>query len=563
MSSQSNFRSRARGGLSTVFNYIWAPRLQGSSATLPTSHPLSALSQTTPHITVSSPGGSPTPQKSPPSSPVPSAGATPVATASGACTASSSNINPSSSGISVSSCTISPSTASIREARPIPASDVNRYKRKRIIPQTKDPVFIEPGNKVFEDKPPSSRWKPLVHPEGSLYYYDSTCRIYTDADLSKPSTLSAIEAFADKLYNDAQTNPNIDITSKTELVVEDIDDATCGYYFVEQDTRCIFWLERFDAESLFDNIRRVRNMGHIKYAIEAQYWAHLTPVVLDELKQMIMHAAAVTITSVTSVAPFERDELEKMLDLVKEIEGTSSGKVCLNHLLSARFMSEFIKAKFFNFCGQPGARLDSDQTIYFKGHDHQSLLFIVASLLLFGAPHTHQEDLKKIWVDRIINRVLWNQFIGKLNDEWAGLALSATVILNANVAFLAIPSVQDTAKLLSYLSVVCSIAVVLLVLLLVRQNQKKDCERAVTLLKYVSQSFFDMEALAITYSLPYGLLMWALLCFAAGFGNLIFGTEGQWTRGAVGFAGSLVVCFVALVAQIGRHQISSEDEETM
>jgi hypothetical protein len=81
--------------------------------------------------------------------------------------------------------------------------------------------------------------------------------------LSKPSTLSAIEAFADKLYNDARTDPNIDITSKTELVVEDIDENTCGYYFVEQDTRCIFWLERFDAESLFDNIRRVRNMGHI------------------------------------------------------------------------------------------------------------------------------------------------------------------------------------------------------------------------------------------------------------------------------------------------------------
>lgn len=454
---------------------------------------------------------------------------------------------------------------------PIPASDVNRYKRKRIIPQTKDRVFIEPGNKVFEDKPPSSRWKPLAHPEGSLYYYDSTCRIYTDADLSKPSTLSAIDAFADKLYNDAQTNPNIGITSKTELVVEDIDEATCGYYFVEQDTRCIFWLERFDAESLFENIRRVRNMGHIKYAIEAQYWAHcelfphenrVTPAVLEELKQIIMHAAAVTITSVTSVAPFERDELEKMLDLVNGIEGTLEGEFTHTRCVVARFMSEFIKAKFFNFCGQPGARLDSDQTIYFKDHDHhQSLLFIIASLLLFGAPHTHQEDLKKIWVDRIINRVLWNQFIGKLNDEWAGLALSATVILNANVAFLAIPSVQDTAKLLSYLSVACSIAVVLLVLLLVRQNQKKDCERAVTLLKYVSRSFFGIEALAIMYSLPYGLLMWALLSFAAGFGDLIFGTEGQWTRVTVGFTGSLVVCFVALVLQIGRHQIPDDEED--
>lgn len=423
-------------------------------------------------------------------------------------------------------------------------------------------MLIEPGNKVFEDKPPSGRWTPLAHPEGALYYYDSTSRIYTDADLSKPSTLSAIEAFADQLYNDAQTNTNVDITSATELVIEDIDENTCGYYFVERDTRCIFWLESFDAHSLFENVRRVRNMGHIKYAIEAQYWIHcelfphenrVTPVILEELKQMIMHAAAVTITSVTSVAPFERDELEKMLGLVMNIEGTLEGQFTHTRCVVARFMSEFIKAKFFNFCGQPGARLDSDQTIYFKDHEHQSLLFIIASLLLFGAPRTHQEELKMIWVDRIINRVLWNQFIGKLNDEWAGLALSATVILNANVAFLAIPSMQDIARLLSYLSVACSIAVVLLVLLLVRQNQKRDCERAVTLLAYVSQSFLGTETLAITYSLPYGLLMWALLCFAAAFGNLIFATGSQWMSGAVAFAGLLVVCFVVLVARIGRH----------
>jgi hypothetical protein len=54
----------------------------------------------------------------------------------------------------------------------------------------------------------------------------------------------------------------------------------------------------------------------------------------------------------------------------------------------------------------------------------------------------------------------------------------------------------------------------------------------------------------------------SLLSFAAGFGDLIFGTESQWIRGAVGFAASLVVCFVALVAQIGKHQISAEDEES-
>ncbi|KIK36670.1 hypothetical protein CY34DRAFT_16240 [Suillus luteus UH-Slu-Lm8-n1] len=469
----------------------------------------------TPHITISGPGGgSLTPQKSPPS-PAPSTSATSVATASGACVTPNSNLNTSSSAVSVSSCTTPSSTTSTRKAQPIPPSDVNRYDRKRTVPRTKDHVFIKPGKKVFEDPPPSSRWEPIAHPEGALYYYDETRRIYTDADLSRPSTLSAIDAFADQVYNDARADPDVEITTKTELVVEDIDESTCGYYFVEQDTRCVFWLERFDAELLFENIRGVKNMGHISNMLLKLSTGEVQLSSDYLLSEILMFVdLTVTITSVTSVAPFEREELEKMLDLVMNIdgsfgEGTLDGKFTHTRCVVARFMSEFIKAKFFNFCGQPGARLDSDQTIYSKGRDHQSLLFIISSLLLFGAPRTNREDLKVIWVDRIINRVLWNQFIGKLNDEWTGLALSATVILNANVAFLAIPSVQDVARLLSYLSVASSIAVVLLVLLLVRQNQKKDCEGAVTLLSRVSQSFFDTEVLAITYSLPYGLLMWA------------------------------------------------------
>lgn len=88
-------------------------------------------------------------------------------------------------------------------------------------------------------------------------------RTYTDADLSLPSTLTAIEAISDQLYHSARANPNIELTSKTELVIEDIDKNTCGYYFVEPDTRCIFWLDRFNATRILRHVRRVQNMGHI------------------------------------------------------------------------------------------------------------------------------------------------------------------------------------------------------------------------------------------------------------------------------------------------------------
>jgi len=81
--------------------------------------------------------------------------------------------------------------------------------------------------------------------------------------LSRSSTLTAIEAIADQIYHKAKDDPNMGVTDRTELVIEDINEKTCGYYFVEPDKRCIFWIERFDATPIFGHVRRVRNMGHI------------------------------------------------------------------------------------------------------------------------------------------------------------------------------------------------------------------------------------------------------------------------------------------------------------
>jgi hypothetical protein len=52
----------------------------------------------------------------------------------------------------------------------------------------------------------------------------------------------------------------------------------------------------------------------------------------------------------------------------------------------------------------------------------------------------------------------------------------------------------------------------------------------------------------------------SLLCFAAAFGDLIFGTENQWTRVVVGCAGLVVIGLVVLVMRMGKQQ---KDEESM
>jgi len=45
------------------------------------------------------------------------------------------------------------------------------------------------------------------------------------------------------------------------------------------------------------------------------------------------------------------------------------------------------------------------------------------AVFLFLAPEVHLAELKNIWVDSIINKVAWKEFIQKLHNEWTDLTL--------------------------------------------------------------------------------------------------------------------------------------------
>jgi hypothetical protein len=77
-----------------------------------------------------------------------------------------------------------------------------------------------------------------------------------------------------------------------------------------------------------------------------------------------------------------------------------------------------------NFCGQPGARVDADRSIYFKeGHDRETLIFRLSNLILWYAPQKHYKRIQRVWVDEIINAPRWKGFIAQQENEWTGFTL--------------------------------------------------------------------------------------------------------------------------------------------
>ncbi|KIJ66565.1 hypothetical protein HYDPIDRAFT_109616, partial [Hydnomerulius pinastri MD-312] len=267
----------------------------------------------------------------------------------------------------------------------------------------------------------------------------------------------------------------------------------------------------------------------------------------EEIKLTLLHATAETITSETSLAPFDGEELSRMLELTKDLEDSVGRQHPHALCVLARFARMFARTKFFNFCGQIGARLDADQTVYYNHRQHKSFFLRCMSPFLFGAPDVHAQGLKTIWVDQLVNHISWKRFIDKLNSEWQEFTLYGTVVLNANVAFLAVPTINYPAEIASYVSMICSVGAIILGLLLVRQNRTKgrdSAEEAVSFMTRMTYSMFGTETLAVLYSLPFALLMWGMIFFVLAFAFLVFQGTDQVTRASVGSAAALIGFFV-------------------
>jgi len=176
--------------------------------------------------------------------------------------------------------------------------------------------------------------------------------------------------------------------------------------------------------------------------------------------------------------------------------------------------------------------------------------------------------LQKMWVDNLMHKAVWEASLQKINDEWREFTLYATVMLNANVAFLGIQSNDvsgSAAQISSYCSVSTSIGSIILGLLLVRQNQTKHrdtADDAEGFLRNRAHPLLGLETLAILYSLPYALLMWSMVSFLVAFLFACFKGSGVFPRSLIGSLCGVIAVLVAWCIWTSWEKHSPSDAET-
>ncbi|KAN0140937.1 hypothetical protein V8E53_001381 [Lactarius tabidus] len=428
------------------------------------------------------------------------------------------------------------------------SEQVSRYVNKGDVPGDESHFTLGPMQvdlpKYSQAKRPKG-WAPATHPGGAVYFYHAEWKIFTDVYMYDSTMCTEVQSFA--LYLDRNCTSRLP-TNNYDLVLDVIimeeDEIIWAYYYVDHNSKTLFWQDPYECgDDLLSDVRGVREASHVKLRLESLYWVHwsLYPTCPDrphrmfpgeaskELLEVLLSSGIDRLTSRVSTSPYSVAEIESMRGFIKEAENLGADNP--HAIVSvAQLLSFYAHWRFVHFHGQK----TSGQAIGFSSRHLSTILFRILSPIFFFFPDAYIRELEKVGAGTMMVEALWKESMQKLVSEWSDFVLYSTVMLTANVSFLAIPGVviipQNTgpsnawinpspAQITSSISLVFSIGSIITGLLVIRRHRNmmtKDPRTAwhdIGYEKSWSAQAVGLEPLAIAFSLTYTLLMWSVFSF--------------------------------------------------
>ncbi|CDO70480.1 hypothetical protein BN946_scf184569.g23 [Trametes cinnabarina] len=429
-------------------------------------------------------------------------------------------------------------------------------------------------------------WRKYVHPEGQVYWRHSkgTRTYYTNTYLYDHSSLQDIQEAVQYVERELSGHPDlrgksieIGLEIYTESGTEKEAKKFPCYYMCDSESREIFWLVECSIDwAVEEENFPVYDPEHLRHLLKRSYWQHvemfphdkpLRDETLKKLVAVLSYHLYDRETSRTSNAPYGADDLHRFVELFRNIHITNDSVSHYDMVKVARMKALLCADQFRHYHGTKWARLDSNRSVHkdiaVAKHDH-SWWFYLTSWLLFFSPSIYIKRLDEMWLDEKINHQPWRKFIHELQEDWTASITPSTVILGANVGFLAIQSVdqggemvphRSAGQIISYISTLLTIGNIIACTVLARQHRPSLHRHAEDALNYLARRAnekWQAELLAIVLSIPTAFFVWGLLAFSAAILWDCFNDSSISTRAAVGSASLFTAVLITLVILNGK-----------
>ncbi|KIP12129.1 hypothetical protein PHLGIDRAFT_369143 [Phlebiopsis gigantea 11061_1 CR5-6] len=455
-----------------------------------------------------------------------------------------------------------------------------KYRRDIWYPKRESlPNFVEvEGMKCeFIKKDPPPGWIAYTCPEGKRLFHNEKKSAVTFTNIYDHDSWRAIESGIDRILarlEDYRQRNDHNIPCDVEICVTIANlesEPVLAYYLASMSLQSIFWLDKVDVEYLTDGERAVVSEEHLGLAAKYQFWNHvelfpchqvLPRAAVQDLQAVFASGFCDLLTSNTSMFPWDLEKAEKLRECVRDIQPDQVD--AHSTFIAARLLSTIYRERFLAFFGEYGARMDRKDSAFEKSiHRQRSWIFYCISPFLFFMPLVYMEEFEKLYVDDTIHYAFWRQFIGELKQDWERSITPVTVLISADVGFLAIGSIdnassqshnRNAAQILTYISAVLSLFVFIVCQILMRHHRHHICEQADRALNYVikREKRLGLPAVAIAFSLPTALFIWSMLTFLAAMMTVFFDGTSSVTRIAISSVLLILLVMVALLLYLER-----------
>ncbi|KAF8548336.1 hypothetical protein OG21DRAFT_1489468 [Imleria badia] len=393
-------------------------------------------------------------------------------------------------------------------------------------------------------EPLPNGWTRIKHPDSGVYYVNEDKGVSTSSDVLNPKTRSLIMEGAEILQRSPALRALLE-DQEVDLVldVQHTGATRTSYYCVSHGERRVFWLEAIGHEEVdipCTSNKCTHATGSRVHCIEAQYWKHcelfpttftVTKEITGELKDALLQAAADRLLVKFSTSPYDKHDLEYMLNVVKEIEADVREGGGHAAWIIARFMALYNDGVLQSSYGQADDYFDIEDTGPIIGPYKRPLLLTIFAPFFFKSPDVYAVELHSFHESFTLAR--WSSFVHKVDQSIRDSNLLATVLLSTNVGFLAWSdggrtgkiNAPTAAQIVAYISIICSVGSIIIGLAIFKQYRAKGADtplRAVVVLRRILKEPFGLERLSIICSLPYVLLMWGLIAFLGAFGIIFY-----------------------------------------
>ncbi|KZV89820.1 hypothetical protein EXIGLDRAFT_750981 [Exidia glandulosa HHB12029] len=371
-----------------------------------------------------------------------------------------------------------------------------------------------------ETIPSNSRWVPYVHPKGSVYWHNEARRAvfanhaydHTNEDKNE-RLLRAI----DVLWEGVCT-----VHTDYELFI-DVDHNSNGsvfrtrYYFVDWKKRTIFWRIPEMIQAVSPAHLEIQARNPIGDHLTAQFWAHVDAYPMHHPLPTHSHEELINLIGYY-IIDHSRFSVACQASQSEEAGIAAAGV--------ARIWRDIYDLRVLNYYGDKTAkvaRVDRNKAPVPETHPW---LRFVCSTFFFNRPDRLEASLKELFDDGNLYKIHWQSYMkDEIEPEWQQQGTMATIMLAANMAFLALGSVGAAAGAFS----VATLFATMNLARTHRRMRSASAEEAKKYMTYCSNRMLGLFGLAIMYSLPFTMFMWSLMTFVAA---VVLYAFGDWTPGA-------------------------------